>query len=559
MRVAFSEPECRNCYHCRNSAILNPQESITSVPVSSGPVQALGHASAAIGSTSTSSPVQSSSPFSFGSPTAAITSVSSGPAFQAPVQATYGSGSGASATSTSSTSSPLHSFSPFGFAPTVTSVSSEPTQALGPTTSGFGVSATPTQAPFQATFGSGASTTSKPISFLPFGYVPPPPPSGSSLFGPTQYMPWSINSYSTERGVEWAWVRPDIAVLPASSSSTSTVVFGTTPVSVSSLYGPSQDFPKNTSVCASSTPAPTRCECSFARPGFGSSPASSSSNLFGPNPSTTASVFGTSATSVSSLFGPAQHPLRYYSVGGSAFAGVKTSSPQPFGFNGATTLLPSSHDGQNISVSNPYLDKGPEELRWEDYKKGGIGSSPNAVFSPSTVSPSIFASPSVPDHHQRTNFGTTQGNFTRPAFGFFPASAGGATTFSPSGFGQPNAPFTGFGSQFPSSFSSFSTTFPAVSSSVQRPHETAAVSSPAFGCTACGATSSSSASGHFTFNGTTTPPSAATTPPGLFFPTTSSGPMMFGTTLAVQGTTPALQTYPVQGFILLPFAAMSLQ
>ncbi|CAH8255964.1 unnamed protein product [Arabidopsis lyrata] len=506
MRVGFSEPEtCRNCYHRRNSGILNPQESITSVPVSSGPVQALGHDSAAIGSTSTSSPVQSSSPFSFGSPPAVITSVSSGPAFQAPVQATYGSG---------------------------------------------------------------ASTTSTPISFLPFGYVPPPPPRGSSLFGPAQDMTWALNSYSTERGVEWAWSRPDVGVLPASSS-TSTVVFGTTPVSVSSLYGPSQDFPKNTSVCASSTPAPTRCECSFARPGFGSSPASSSSNLFGPNPSTTASVFGTSATSVSSLFAPAQHPLSYYSVGGSAFAGVKTSSPQPFGFNGATTLLRSSHDGQNISASNPYLDKSPEELRWEDYKKGGgsfpaahaspIGSRPNAVFSPSTVSPSIFASPSVPDHHQRTNFGTTQGNFNGPSFGFFPASTGGATTFSPSGFGQPNAPFTGFGSQFPSSFSSFSTTFPAESSCIQRPHETAAVSSPAFGCTVCGATSSSSASGHFTFNGATTPPSAATTPPGLFFPTASSGPMMFGTTLAAQGTTPALQTYPVQGFILLPFAAMSLQ
>ncbi|KAG7587779.1 hypothetical protein ISN44_As07g001500 [Arabidopsis suecica] len=530
MRVDFSEPECRNCYHCRNSGILNPQESITSVPVSSGPVQALGHDSAAIGSTSTSSPVQSSSPFSFGSPPAVITSVSSGPAFQAPVQA-YGSGSGASATSTSSTSSPLHSCSPFGFAPVVTSVISEPIQALGPTTSGFSAPAASIpprsgsmQAPVEATFGSGASSTSTPISFLPFGYVPPPPPRGSSLFGPAQDMPWAINSYSTERGVEWTWSRPDVGVLPASSSSsTSIVVFGTTPVSVSSLYGPSQDFPKNTSVCASSTPAPTRCECSFARPVFGSSPASSSSNLFGPNPSTTASVFGTSATSVSSLFGPAQHPLSYYSVGGSAFAGVQTSSPQPLGFNGAI----SAH-------ASP------------------IGSRPNPVFSPSTVSPSIFASPSVPDHHQRTNF-------TGPAFGFFPASAGGATTFSPSGFGQPNAPFTGFGSQFPSSFSSFSTTFPAVSSSVQRPHETAAVSSPAFGCTVCGATSSSSASGHFTFNGATTPPSAATTPPGLFFPTTSSGPIMFGTTLAAQGTTPALQTYPVQGFILLPFAAMSLQ
>ncbi|ANM59056.1 hypothetical protein AT1G63530 [Arabidopsis thaliana] len=498
MRVDFSEPEYRNCYHCRDSGILNTQESepnnvigssITSVPVSSGPFQALGHASAAIGSTSTSSPVQSSSSFSFGSAPAATTSV--------------------------------------------------------------GVSST---------------STPTPISFLPFGYVPPPPPS-SSLSGPAQNVPWSISAYSTAgRGVEWAWARPDVAVYPASSSSssTSTVVFGTTPVSVSSLFGPSQDFPKTTFACCSSTPAPTRCECSFAKPFFGSSPASSSSNLFGPNPSTTtASVFGTSATSGSSLFGPAQHPLSYDSIGGSAFAGVKTSSPQPLGFNGATTLLPSSHEGQNISSFKPYVDKSHDELRWEYYKKeakGGsfpaahaspIGSKPNAVFSPSTVSTSLFASPSVPDHHQRTNFSTTLGNFTGPAFGFFPAAAGGATTFSSTGFGQPNAPFPGFDSQFPSAFSSFSTTYPAVSSSVQRPHETGAVSSPAFGCTACGATSSSSASDHFTFNG-------ATTPPGLFFPTTSSGPMMFGTTLAAQGTTPALQTYPVQGFILLPFTAMNL-
>lgn len=127
---------------------------------------------------------------------------------------------------------------------------------------------------------------------------------------------------------------------------------------------------------------------------------------------------------------------------------------------------------------------------------------------------------------------------------------------SSNGFNQPKTGFV-----VPSSTSPPSTTVPPINSSVQRPHETATVSPPAPGsrCTACGATSSSSTSGHFTFNGATTPPSAATTPNGWFFPTTGFGPMMFGTTLAVQGTTPALEAYPVQGYILLPFAAMSLQ
>ncbi|XP_010430456.1 PREDICTED: mucin-5AC-like [Camelina sativa] len=272
MSIEFSEPECRNCYHCRTSGILNIQESelsnvtgssVNSMPVSPRPVQALGYDSALNVSTST-------------------------------------------------TSSPVHISSPFGFSP---DVSSAPTQALGPTTSGFCASTALTppkfgsvQPPVQATFGSGAPSTSTSFSFLPFGYVPAPP--RSSPFGPAQDMPWGINSFSTGCGIEW--VRSDVGVWPASSSSTTTttVVFGTTPVSVSSQFGPVQDFPKTTSVCASSTSAPTKCEGSLARCGLDYSPASSSLNLFGPNPSTTASLFGTSAASVSSPFQPVQHSLR---------------------------------------------------------------------------------------------------------------------------------------------------------------------------------------------------------------------------------------------------------
>lgn len=144
----------------------------------------------------------------------------------------------------------------------------------------------------------------------------------------------------------------------------------------------------------------------------------------------------------------------------------------------------------------------------------------------------------------------------------------------------------GSGPLFSTSSSTSSTTIPAapISPSVQRPHETD-VSSPSSGCTACGATSSPSASAYS--NGATTPPSAATSLPGMFFSSFGSFPMMFGTsTLAAQGmapalqaypimfgttpvaqgadlpvqaTTPAIQAYPVQGFILLPFAAMNLQ
>ncbi|XP_010418377.1 PREDICTED: uncharacterized protein LOC104703975 [Camelina sativa] len=131
MSIEFSESECRNFYHCRTSGIINIQESelsnvtgssVNSMPVSPRPVQALGYDSAVNVSTST-------------------------------------------------TSSPVHISSPFGFAP---DVSSAPTQAPGPTTSGFCASSALTppkfgsvQAPVQATFGSGAPSTSTSLSFLP--------------------------------------------------------------------------------------------------------------------------------------------------------------------------------------------------------------------------------------------------------------------------------------------------------------------------------------------------------------------------------------------------------
>ena len=82
----------------------------------------------------------------------------------------------------------------------------------------------------------------------------------------------------------------------------------------------------------------------------------------------------------------------------------------------------------------------------------------------------------------------------------------------------------------------------------QSPHELVGVSSPASGCTACGATSSSSPSSHLGFNVATNPPSAATSLPGLFFSTYGSFPFLFATpNLSAYGTTatPAVPAYAI--------------
>ncbi|XP_010418381.1 PREDICTED: nuclear pore complex protein NUP98A-like [Camelina sativa] len=653
MRIDFSEPECRNCYHCRTSGWLNNSQesqprsvigsSVTSIPVTSpGPVQeAPAHHSVAVGSTSTST----SSPFSFGSaPAPTSTSTSSpfsfgpvqsvpptqsaatianafgSPSFQAPVLATS-SGSGASGTSTSSTSSP---------APVATtSVSFGPTQSLAPATFQSG---SIFKAPVQINTGSGASatstssTSSPPQSSSLFGSAPAftsvssaPTPT---LLGPIQDPVQAGASSSSTRFGNPAFARPDIGIPPVTSSSTTRPVFGASPFGQTQLFG------------ASSTSAFSRFGCVAASPASGSSaftsvfgytpPAPSFSNRFGQNHR---SIFDTHTEGLHSQFGSnsgANTSFPGFGVGylpgtssnllspnppnlaGRSVGGV---GPQPFGFNGATTASPSSpfsspsifssnpnigsqpffashgwsnhteqgsripgyaptatDDGQNkplwdlstgkgeekyisISASKPYQHKSHEELRWDDYKRGDKG----GLFPGAHTSPI----------GSRPNF-----DFTTLT-GFFPGMT-----------------------RYQSSISPPSTTVPPINSSVQRPHETATIPPPAHGCTACGATSSSSASGNFTFNGATTPPSAATTPPGMFFPTTGFGPMMFGTplsvqgttppsaattppgmffpttgfgpmnfgtNLAIQGTTPALQAYPVQGYLFLPFAAMNLQ
>nr|CAZ40328.1 hypothetical protein [Raphanus sativus] len=156
----------------------------------------------------------------------------------------------------------------------------------------------------------------------------------------------------------------------------------------------------------------------------------------------------------------------------------------------------------SISASNSHGHKSHEELRWEDYKNGdkaGVGS-----FPPPDHTPSVFTPPSIPDRPRMRTIDLTN----RDTSGF------------PIGYNTPAA--------------------------FQSPHEPVGVSSPASGCTACGAASSSSPSSHLGLNSTTNPPSSATSLPGLFFSTYGSFPLLFATpNLAAYGTTPAVQAYPM--------------
>ncbi|KAF3580618.1 hypothetical protein DY000_02031782 [Brassica cretica] len=253
----------------------------------------------------------------------------------------------------------------------------------------------------------------------------------------------------------------------------------------------------------------------------------------GPTGSLPGPVFGCSSPSVSSGFSSRQANIFGSGASTSSTGGdcaSSTTPKYPFGTSPLATTTPASGRGKmiiSISASNSHRHKSHEELRWEDYIKGDKGGLPAAHTSPFNSS---MVSPSTPDHLQRTTVGPTHGN--------------------PTGFP--------FGYTIPTAF--------------QRPHEPAGVS----GCTACGATSSSSPSGHLGLNGTTTnPPSSI---PGLFFCTYGSCPLLFGTpnpaaygttttttpaaqpygmmfgtsNLAAQGITPAVQVYPVHGLILLP-------
>uniref|UniRef100_A0A1J3D484 Nuclear pore complex protein NUP98A n=1 Tax=Noccaea caerulescens TaxID=107243 RepID=A0A1J3D484_NOCCA len=525
--------------------------AVASTPTSS-PAQALafGHDSAAaVASTSTSSPAQSSSPhgsfrFSFGpdssAPTQAHGFTTSGsmqapdssaaptPSIFGPTQApsalfgdpkpstspVFGFG-GASATFTSS---PAFSFSPAmynrthpvnsastqPFGPNMPLFNSRPAQDLGQTAS-VSASASP------SLFRNGVDYTSH------TGYAGPyTSPSRWSMQAPVQASEPSPSRYFSFRpaqdlgktapasppvfrnGVDY-FARPDVATSPSVNTSSTTVVFGTTPVSISSPVGPTQDFPKTGCVFAPSTTPKNPFSSLF--PGFGDDylPGTPSNSFRVPPPSTTPvsgggpvctgvkpsssqpsgfNAFSSNHNTGSPVFATHQWDVREQGTGNPRYAPTPcTEGPYTDPSGGKANLI-------SISASFSYQDKSHEELRWEDYKKGDKG-----------------------------------GSF-------------------------PSDPITRF-------------------QGAQRPHETNAVSSPASGCTACGATSSSSASGYSGSNVATSPPSAVTSLPGLFCPmmygttnlaaqgtTTTPAfqayPTMFGANLAAQSTTttPVFQAYP---------------
>ncbi|CAN6856093.1 unnamed protein product [Brassica oleracea] len=476
MRIDVSEPVlcgCDTCVQHRTLCMSNTQEtepsnvigsSVTSVPVSSEPVQALGDEfSSALGSTSDQSsetetpfappvttsvnpePAQSDDSTIFKFPP-----VSSEPAQALAPTAASGSmqgtafGFGAFAAHRSSffgasSTSAVNGSSPFSFAPPVTSVSSAPVQSLGTTTTSA-ASASSTSSP--------ANSSSSPTTFQFAPAFTSVAPSGPSTLGPMQAP---------------TFARPDVGVSPTAPSG---------------YFGQNQfSSPKNPFG-------------SYLHPAFG---GRHPSNLFGPNPQTTIPVSGRS-------------PF---------WAAVETEQGSRYPRYAPTPDLDySGGPGKqiiSISASNSHGHKSHEELRWEDYKKGdkgGFGWFPAAhtsPFSSPTVSQSLFASPSIP--HRRPQMRTIV---------------------------QPHGDMTGF---------PFGYTFPTA---VQRP---AGVSSPASGCTACGATSSSSPSSPLGLNGTTTnPPSFAASLPGLFLSTYGSCPLLFGTpNFAAYGATtaPAVQAYAV--------------
>ncbi|KAF8117963.1 hypothetical protein N665_0007s0012 [Sinapis alba] len=516
MRIDVSEPVvlcgCDTCVQHRTFITQETEptnvtgSSLTSVPVSSGQVQALGSTSDQSSRTATPlappppvttsvnpEPAQSINSTIFKFPPA-VTPVSSEPA-QALAPTASGSMQGpafgfaafaarrpfllgASATSQVNGSSPI------SFAPPVTSVSSAPVQALGTATTAASSTSSPvhTSSPttFQfhpaftsasvsgpsisgaiqaPSFGSGASTSSPfdDPSPLRWGSMQT---NGPSTFKPPSFLPAqdsrnTASAFPPLFGYPGCFARPDVGF--------SSGYFGE-----SHFSSPSGRTPKNPFG-------------SFLHPGFG---VRYPSNLFGPNSQTTTPVPGRS----SFLAG----------VGTEQGSRYPRYAPTPdFDYSGGPCKQIIS-----ISASNSHGHKSHEELRWEDYKygdKGGIG-----WFPPPAHTPSLFSPPSIPDRPRMRTIDLTHQNMSD----------------FPIGYNIPTA--------------------------VLRPHEPAGVSSPASGCTVCGATSISSPPGHLGLNNTTNPSSSATSLPGLFFSTYGSCPLLFGTpNLAAHGiiTTPAFQAY----------------
>ncbi|KAL0643790.1 hypothetical protein Bca4012_042080 [Brassica carinata] len=461
MRIDVSEPVlcgCDTCVQHRTLCMSNTQEtepsnvivsSVTSVPVSSEPVQALGDEfSSALGSTSDQSsetetplappvttsvnpepalsddstifkfPPVSSEPAQALAPTAASGSMQ-GTAFGFGAFAAHRSSFfGASSTSA------VNGSSPFSFAPPVTSVSSAPVQSLGTTTTSA-ASASSTSSP--------ANSSSSPTTFQFAPAFTSIAPSGPSTLGPMQAP---------------TFARPDVGVSPPKNP------FG-----------------------------------SYLHPAFG---GRHPSNLFGPNPQTTMPVSGRS-------------PF---------WAAVETEQGSRYPRYAPTPDLDySGGPGKqiiSISASNSHGHKSHEELRWEDYKRRQRWvwvvscCSYISLFLINCIAVVICFSKHTSSSSSDENCCSTARR--HDLFSFW----------------------------------------------LHLPHccsETRWCFFPASGCTACGATSSSSPSSPLGLNGTTTnPPSFAASLPGLFLSTYGSCPLLFGTpNFAAYGATtaPAVQAYAV--------------
>ncbi|CAN6856091.1 unnamed protein product [Brassica oleracea] len=484
MKIGVSEPERCGCDTCVQHRTFITQETEpskvngSSVPVSSGPVEALGSTSDQ--SSGTETPTLAPPP-----PPPVTTSVNPEPAQS--VDDAHGDAS--------SKSSPVQTSSPpttiFSFPP----VSSQPARDLVPTGSLPGPSiGCSLPGPFIAfvtnLVGSRLSRWGPPVQAPPFSSTASTSSTLSSLVTPwgSVQAPVQASAPNTASAFPPPFSYPGAGCLARPNVGLSQIV--------SSPFVPTHDF----GVCASRT-TPKDPFPGFSVDYLPRGPS-------GPHPQTTTPVSG----------GGTEQGCRY-----------PRYSPTPdFDSSGGPAKLVMS-----ISASNSHGHKSHEELRWEDYKngdKGGVGSFPPHAhkprkesrwedykngdkggfgwYPPPHHSPSLFASPSIP--HRRPQMRT----IVQPH--------GDMSSF-PFGYNTPTA--------------------------FQSPHELVGVSSPASGCTACGATSSSSPSSHLGLNGTTTnPPSSATSLPWLFLSTYGSCPLLFGTpNLAAYGTstTPAVQAYAI--------------
>ncbi|KAL0694056.1 hypothetical protein Bca4012_061236 [Brassica carinata] len=399
-----------------------------------------------------------------------------------------------SATPTSSKSSPVQTSSP-------------PARDLGPTDSLPGP-LIGCSSPFPTSGPSIASSSQASVTNL-VGSAP----SRSSRWGPPVQAPPPFSSTASSSSTFSSLVTPSQLQFRWGSSVQAPVQASAFPppfsypdgpnvgISQSSPFGPTQDF-ANASRTTPKNPFP----------GFSVDYLPRCPSFLGPNPQTNTPV-------------PGRSPF-WASVGTEQGSRYPRYAPTPDldGSGGQGKRL------MSISASNSHRHKSHEELRWEDYKNGDKGGV--AWYPPPDHSPSLFAPPSRPDRPRMRTIDLTHRDMSG-----FPIDYNFPASFPSRHLGVNNT------TNPPSSATSIGYNIPTA---VQRPHEPAAVSSPSSGCTACGATSSSSPSVHLGLNGTTNPPSSATSLPGLFFSPYGSCPLLFATpNLAAYGiiTTPVVQAY----------------